>query len=208
MMVLVIREHSASNLPAFKIVNHTPDFFLRFRQIHTSAHLVTRSVVRPASYVYFAWDDPSKLSTIEMVAVDPRGVESPCVSFSLEEVGISPHSFDVSGLNNFRKHLKAQVVVEGHTRVLVISNPETDPSGHKIQTNDTKSHLTPLYCTEFEFVLSRLSLSIIDEVLYESLLPLFFMTVCSSGSSGANRLRCRYNLSGLSFQLIHVGAVY
>jgi hypothetical protein len=167
-LVVVIKDHSSSNLPAFKIVNRTPDLQLRFRQHYTNKLVVPRNIVPSASYCYYAWDNLCLPKLIEMVAVDDSGHQSPTVIYSLENVGLQMTKLHVRDLDNHREVLKAQIFVEGHTRVLVLSNEESD----RVDSSLTQQplpylgrdyYLSLLLATDIEMLVSGVSVSLIDE---------------------------------------------
>lgn len=165
LLVVVIKDHSSSNLPAFKIVNRTPDLQLRFRQHHTNKLIVPRTIVPSASYSYYAWDNLCLPKLIEMVAVDDSGHQSPAVIYSLENVGLQMTKLHVKDLDNHREVLKAQIFVEGHTRVLVLSNDESD----YVETQKPSQYLgrdyffSLLLVTDIDLLISGISVSLIDE---------------------------------------------
>jgi hypothetical protein len=165
LLVVVIKEHSSANLPAFKIVNRTPDLQLRFRQHHTNKYITTRNVVPSASSCFYAWDNLCLPKFIEMVAVDDSGHQSPAVIYSLENVGSQLTNLLVRDLDNDREYLKAQVFVEGHTRVLVLSSYVSETTETKLSSSylGRDYFLNLILATDLEMLLSGISISLIDE---------------------------------------------
>jgi hypothetical protein len=169
LLVVVIKDHSASNLPAFKIVNRTPDLQLRFRQHYTNKLIVPRNIVPSASYCFYAWDNLCLPKLIEMVAVDDSGQQSPAVIYSLENVGLQMTKLQVKDLDNHREVLRAQIFVEGHTRVLVLSNEESDSAESSLTQQQPSPYLgrdyfiSLLLATDIEMLISAVSVSLIDE---------------------------------------------
>jgi hypothetical protein len=167
--IITISEHSATNLPAFMIVNRVQDFHLRFRQKHTHVLAYPRQIVRPMEYLYYAWDDSNLSKVIDLVAVDKHGNESPAESYVLENVGKKHPPLNVSMLDNHRTRLLVKVVIEGHTRKLVISNDYEDRKRHshlnrKEKPHDAANEYGVNNHIRFMCCLSGLSLSLIDEV--------------------------------------------
>jgi hypothetical protein len=163
-VVVVIREHSSTNLPAFKVVNRVPDLQLRFRQHGTNPTIVPRYILKPAGYMYFSWSDPSLPKHIELAAVDYLGNESPCVIYKLENVNSSLQRINVSSLENQRRELKAQVIVEGHTRVLIISNVDNPHKNYSVSVNRRYDLVcSVMSAADLSMSLTGVSVSLIDE---------------------------------------------
>ena len=167
--IVTISEHSASNLPAFMIVNRVQDCHLRFRQKHTNVLAYPRQIVRPMEYLYYAWDDCNLPKIIDLVAVDQHGNESPAESYVLENVGKKHAPLNVSMLDNNRKQLLVKVIIEGHTRKLVISNNDQEMKSksflkYKDQSSDATTEFLINNHLRVMCSLSGLSLSLIDEV--------------------------------------------
>lgn len=178
-VVVVIREHNATNLPAFKVVNRVPDLQLRFRQHGTNPTIVPRYILKPAGFMYFSWSDPSLPKHIELVAVDYLGNESPSVIYKLENVSSSLQSLNVSQLENERRELKAQVVVEGHTRVLIISNVDNTSKKYGGASADRKYDLvcSVMSAADLSMSLTGVSVTLIDEVGFRQTLLLWLCVV-------------------------------
>ena len=166
LVVIVVRQHTICNLPAFKIVNRIPDLQLRFRQQGTNPLIDPRYILKPAGFMYFSWSDPSLPKALELVAVDYLGNESPAVTYKLENVSNALTAINVTNLENQRRELKAQVIVEGHTRVLIISNPESLSSSKSHSPSALRYDLlcSAISAAEMTISLSGISVSLIDEV--------------------------------------------
>lgn len=171
MRVISIREHSVANPPAFKIVNRLPDLRIRFRQLHTDATQHSRCILHPAEYMYYAWDNATLNKSLAVAAVDEFGVESPLGVYNVETVGVDLAPLNVSSLCNERSSVSVKVVVEGHTRCLVLSNPpekEEKLSFKKLnnnsQMNKVQEILMACYRSEVLFFFSGVNFSFIDEV--------------------------------------------
>ena len=166
MVVIVVRQHSNTNLPAFKVVNRIPDLQLRFRQHGTNPLIYPRYILKPAGFMYFSWSDPSLPKAVELAAVDYLGNESPTVTYKLENVSSSLTAINVTTLENKRRELKAQVVVEGHTRVLIISNPDNFTNVASTSSRMMKYDLlcSAMSTPSMTIFLTGVSVSLIDEV--------------------------------------------
>ena len=164
--IVTIGEHSATNLPGFMVVNRAQDFHLRFRQKHTNVRAYPRQIVRPMEFLYYAWDDCNLPKEIDLVAVDKHGNECPVQSYVLENVGEYHPPLNVSMLDNRRTQLLVKVIIEGHTRKLIISNDFKDMRANGIITpqDHTRELLSDLSHIRFHCSLSGLSISLIDEI--------------------------------------------
>ncbi|CAE7748455.1 unnamed protein product, partial [Symbiodinium microadriaticum] len=196
LVVIVVRQHTICNLPAFKIVNRIPDLQLRFRQQGTNPLIDPRYILKPAGFMYFSWSDPSLPKALELVAVDYLGNESPAVTYKLENVSNALTAINVTNLENQRRELKAQVIVEGHTRVLIISNPECLSSSKSHSPSALRYDLlcSAISAAEMTISLSGISVSLIDEEPQE-LISLTVDTI---------RLSSAFNTRQWEFTINHV----
>lgn len=194
--IITVNEYSSSNRPAFMIVNRVQDLHLRFRQKHTSVAAYPRQIVRPMEYLYYAWDDCNLSKVIDLVAVDKHGNESPAESYVLENVGKKHSPLNVSMLDNHRTLLLVKVVIEGHTRKLVISNDYKERK-KKPRKSARHVHLTSDMSIDnhirFVCSLSGLSLSIIDELPRELIhFTVDDIEICSLPHSNKIQLTVRH----------------
>ena len=120
--------------------------------------------------MYYAWDNATLNKALAVAAVDEFGVESPLGVYNVETVGVDLTPLNVSSLCNERSSVSVKVVVEGHTRCLVLSNPpekEEKLSFKKLnnsQMSKVQEVLMACYRSEVLFFFSGFNFSFIDEV--------------------------------------------
>lgn len=160
MLVVTVRENNASNLPSFKVVNRTPDLRLRFRQQHTDPLEYPVYVLQPAEYTYFSWDNPNLPKAIELCAVDDFGFQSNTVVYRLENVDDRMQPISVGNLHNRRTALSVREIVEGRTRVLIVSSEA--PS--VVEAEEHESDVTSLLrMANVDIFFKGLALSLVDD---------------------------------------------
>ena len=214
MRVIAIREHSLANPPAFKIVNRLPDLRVRFRQLNTDVLQHPRCTLQPAEYMYYAWDNATLPKLLAVCASDEYGVESPVGVYNVETVGVDLAPLNVSSLRNQRSTVAVKVIVEGHTRCLVLSNPTESADRHSFKKLERKLNvlqelLAACRLSEFLIAFSGLNFSYIDEVnCYLSIISRL-LYVCADTSRG-HLLHCRGDWCILSVELpgvpLHCGS--